>query len=100
MSRRIAMELSFARRVLLPTQVLMREVGGESVLLNLHNENYYGLDETGTRMLTLLTTSESIADAFRVLLTEYDVAPDILERDIRELIEKLVASGLLELGGE
>ena len=94
------MELSFARRVSVPAEVLMREIDGESVFLNLQNESYYGLDEVGTRMLTLLTTSASIADAFKVLLTEFDVEPDVLERDIRELIEKLIANGLLEFGGE
>lgn len=94
------MELSFARRVSVPAEVLMREIDGESVFLNLQNESYYGLDEVGTRMLTLLTTSASIADAFKVLLTEFDVEPDVLERDIRQLIEKLIANGLLEFGGE
>ncbi len=78
----------------------MREIDGESVFLNLQNESYYGLDEVGTRMLALLTTSESIEDAFKVLLTEFDVEPKVLERDLRELIEKLLANGLLELGEE
>ena len=91
------MGLSFAKRVTAPSDVLMREIDGESVLLNLANECYYGLDEVGTRMWMLLTTSESIEDACESLLAEYDVEPQALRQDLQELIEKLVANGLLEL---
>ena len=90
-------ELSFANRLSVPPDVLMREVDGESVLLNLLNERYYTLDEVGTRMWTLLTTSESIEDAWKGLLAEYEVEPETLRRDLQELIEKLVENGLLEL---
>jgi len=86
-----------ANRLSVPPDVLMREVDGESVLLNLLNERYYTLDEVGTRMWTLLTTSESIEDAWKGLLAEYEVEPETLRRDLQELIEKLVENGLLEL---
>jgi phosphoribosylformylglycinamidine (FGAM) synthase PurS component len=88
--------ISFTTRVKVPTHVLIQEIGGESVLLNLENECYYGLDQTGTRMWAALTTEASIQAAYERLLGEYDVDAEKLRSDIQELIEKLIENGLIE----
>ena len=54
----------FGNRGVVPTHVLVRHLGGESVLLNLESERYFGLDETGTRMLELATAMPSIDAAY------------------------------------
>ncbi len=54
----------------MPEGVLVRELEGESVLLNLESESYFGLDGIGTRMLALLTDSDSIEAAYEKLLDE------------------------------
>jgi hypothetical protein len=87
-------------RVTVPDDVLMRELDGESVILNLASEQYYGLDEVGTRMWQLLSTPKTIEDAYEILLTEYDVEPDRLLHDMQELIEQLVEHGLLQIEGD
>lgn len=94
------MEISLSARVTIPRGVLVRKVAGESVILNLNNEQYYGLDEMGTRMWAVLTTSPSIQEALDTLLAEYDVTGETLERDVRDLLSKLVAQGLVELRDE
>jgi hypothetical protein len=66
-------------------------------MMNLKSENYFGLDQVGTRMWTLMTTSDSIQSAYEVLLDEYDVGADRLREDMRYLIEKLIANGLVEV---
>ena len=86
-------------KVLVPAGVLIRELEGESVLLNINSETYFGLDEIGTRMWQLLTTCESIRAAYKSLLLEYDVEPEKLYQDLESLIEKLVEHGLLEVLG-
>ncbi len=91
------MDLRPAQRVSVPADVLFRELDGESVLLNLDSENYFGLDQVGTRMWAVLTTSDSVQAACETLLAEYDVAPDALYGDMAKLVEELVAHGLLEL---
>ena len=85
------------QRIRVPGDVLVRELDGESVLLNLATNSYFGLDTVGTGMWRALTTSDSIQAAYDALLAEYDVAPDLLRRDLEELIEKLAASGLLQV---
>ena len=94
------MSISFAERLILPEDVLISNVEGESVLLNLNSERYFGLDEVGTRMLSVLTTSNSIQTAYEVLLEEYEVENETLRDDLAELIDRLVDQGLLEIARE
>ncbi len=75
--------------------VLVQDLQGEAVLLNLANEFYYGLDEVGYRMYTLITTSSSLKAAYDVLLQEYDVEPASLQRDFEKLVKDLIDSGLI-----
>jgi Coenzyme PQQ synthesis protein D (PqqD) len=84
-------------RVAVPPDVLVSEVGGEMVLLNLKTEQYFGLDETGAQMWKTLTTSTSFKQALDRLLGEYDAEPPVLEHDLNELVSNLVQHGLLEV---
>ena len=58
--------MHFGASISVPDCVLVRDLDGESVALNLHTERYYGLDEAATRMWTVLTTSLDIQAAFEV----------------------------------
>jgi hypothetical protein len=89
------MTISFTDRVAVPDGVLISHLQEESVILNLESERYFGLDDVGTRFLTVLTTSESIEAAYETLRQEYDVDPKALRDDLRALVEKLVDQGLL-----
>ncbi len=84
-------------RVRAGKDVLFRNLGGESVLLNLQTGKYYGLDEVGTRMWTLLTEYGQVEPAFRALLEEYDVAEDQLQQDLCRFVEELISRQLLEI---
>ena len=92
------MTISFSDRVTVPDDVLISNLQDESVILNLDSERYYGLDNVGTRFLSVLTTSESIESAYERLRDEYDVDPQILRNDLLALIENLVDQGLLIRG--
>jgi hypothetical protein len=89
------MTISFSDRVTVPDDVLISHLQEESVILNLDSERYYGLDDVGTRFLSVLTTSESIEAAYDRLRDEYDVDPQVLRADLLALIEKLIDQGLL-----
>ncbi len=89
--------LSFNRSMRAPEHVLVRVLDDESVLLNLDNETYFGLDDVGTRIWALVTTTPSIQAAYEALLREYDVAPQVLRDDLEALLAELLENGLLEL---
>jgi len=92
------MTISFSDRVTVPDDVLISHLQDESVILNLDSERYYGLDNVGTRFLSVVTTSESIETAYQRLRVEYDVDPQILRNDLLALIENLIDQGLLIRG--
>ena len=75
--------------------VLISSLQEESVILNLGSERYYGLDNVGTRFLSVLNTSDSIEAAYEVLRDEYDVDADGLRQDLLELADDLVKQGIL-----
>jgi hypothetical protein len=89
--------MAFSKRAAVPSHVLVRYLDKESVLLNLETERYFGLDETGTRMWQLVTTSPTIEDACAQLLAEFDVEPDLLRTNLTELLSRLADNGLLQL---
>ena len=91
------MSISFSDRVKIPDDVLISKLQEESVILNLDSERYYGLDDVGTRILSVLTTSESIEAAYETLVKEYDVDAQVLRHDLIELIENLSKQGLIVL---
>ena len=89
------MTISFSDRVTIPEGVLISNLQDESVILNLDSERYFGLDDVGTRILSVLTTSESIEAAYHKLSEEYDVDRQELRQDLLELVEDLVKQGIL-----
>lgn len=91
------MQFSFSDRVRVPEDVLISRLQEESVILNLDSERYFGLDDVGTRFLSVLTTSESIEAAYQSLLEEYDVDRDVLREDLLALIENLSQQGIIEV---
>ncbi len=88
---------SFTMRAAVPHHVMVRAVSNEMVVFNMETEFFYGLDDVGNRMWKLLTTSDTIQDAYNILLTEYDADPDTLRADLKALIGQLSENGLLEL---
>lgn len=77
--------------------VLSQEVSGETVLLDLKGECYFGLDNVGTRVLQLLKEHGDLKKVHDTMLKEYDVEEDQLEKDLHELVLKLVEAGLVEI---
>lgn len=93
----IMVEIAFSKQVVVAPDTLINIVGEEAVLLNLKNEQYYGLDPMGTSMWQALTSHASIQAAYEKLLDEYEVSPDVLRNDLKGLLEKLLAQGLVVL---
>jgi len=85
------------QKVTAPDDVLIREIDGESVLVNLDKGQYYGLDDVGTHLFQLLTTRPNVGAALETALAEYDTDAETLERDVEALMERLVAEGLIEV---
>lgn len=91
------MAISFSDRVRVPDDVLISNLQEESVILNLDSERYYGLDDVGTRFLSVLNTADSIEAAYEKLIQEYDVDEEVLRKDLLTLVENMVAQGIVQI---
>lgn len=90
------MDLAQLRFRLLP-EVMARRVGGEIFFLNVQHECYYGLEDVGGRMFTLLTEGLTVEEVLQRLQGEYSVEPDVLQRDIVNLIRDLTRHELIQI---
>jgi hypothetical protein len=91
------MSIPFDKRVTIPEDVLVSEVDGEAVILNLKTETYFGLSSVGARMWAAVTTADSIQAGYEILRGEFEVDPEELRQDLGGVLEKLVEHGLIEL---
>lgn len=83
-------------RLKVPEQVVTRQVGDETVLLNLESGTYFGLDPVGSRFLELLQAEGALVTVIARMLEEFEVTEAQLETDLLRLAEEMLASGLLE----
>ena len=86
---------SLPKHVIIPPDVLSRELDSEGVLLNLETECYYILDDVGMQMWQLLTEHGDVETVTTQLLEEYDVDEATLRHDLVNLIAGLVEAGLM-----
>jgi hypothetical protein len=91
------MNVTLAQQVKPSADVLVQEVGGEAVLLDLTSERYFGLDPVGTRIWTLLGQEPQLQLVFEALCTEYEVEPSRLQTDLLALVGQLAEAGLVEV---
>ena len=78
-----------------PDHVLSRKVSGETVLLSLDSEEYYGLDGVGTRLWELVEQGTTFGDAVTTIADEYEVEEDTVAGDLRQLLDDLLESNLV-----
>ena len=77
---------------------MARQVGNESVILDLSSGTYYGLDPVGARMWQLMTEGQSLAQVCESMLAEYEVTREDIERDVLTLVQTLVDKQLVVVG--
>lgn len=75
---------------------MLSTVRDEAVVLLLDSGEYFGLNAVGVRVWTLLQTEQAFGAILSAIVSEYEVAPDIAEHDLSDLIERLELHGLVE----
>ena len=87
-------------KVSIPDTVLSTELHDEGVLLNLETGEYFGLDGVGMEMWKVLRANGDVDHARAALLEQYDVAEDVLARDLDELVARLAERKLVVVTDE
>jgi hypothetical protein len=88
-------ELSLDRHVAIAEDTVFRELDGEAVILQLDAGVYFGLDPVGTRLWQLIEAHGGLRPAFDAAILEFDVEPDVLERDLLRLVSELAEKRLV-----
>ncbi len=73
------------------------DLAGEAAILDLKSGQYYGLNSIGARIWSLIQEPHSISEVLHTLVEEYDVDASQCEQDVLALVQKLAASGLIEV---
>ncbi len=89
--------MNLNQTITLSPDVISQEVSGETVLLDLESENYFGLDEVGTRIWQLIKETNDLEAIFNTLLAEYDVSEERLQGDLDALLGEIAGLGLVKL---
>ncbi|MBE7383300.1 MAG: PqqD family protein [Leptolyngbya sp. SIO1E4] len=79
-----------------PDQVCS-DLNGEAVILNLKSGVYYGLNETGALIWQLIQTPQTVESLRTALLGEYDVEPEVCDRDLKSLLQAFGEQNLIEV---
>lgn len=92
-----ASDLSLADSLVIDDKVVFRELDGETVILNLETGIYFGLDDIGTRMWTLLREHQRLHTVLDRMLEEYDVPAATLQEHLLRLAGELSTHGLAQI---
>lgn len=84
-------------KVTVPTQIMARQVGEETVILDLASGTYFGLDPVGARIWQLMAEGRTLAGVCATMLAEYEVTREDIERDVLSLAEELREKQLISI---
>jgi hypothetical protein len=82
-------------RVEIGDSVIFQKLNDEAVLLNMSNQQYFGLNDTGARMWDLLVTLGDTSEVVSRMEQDYAVPVDTLTADLEALVQELLDAGLL-----
>jgi hypothetical protein len=90
-------DISLDSSVVMSSDQITSQLGDESVMLNLKDGMYYGLDAIGTRIWGLIDRPRSVREICDLIQGEYDVQPTACEQAVVALLRDLNARDLVEV---
>ena len=90
-------EITLAHEAHRSDDVLHQNMGGDSVLLDLGSEHYFGLNAVGTAVWEWLSEDSRLSAIHSRLCEKYPVEPTVLEQDLVDLMVALRQAGLVTI---
>ena len=90
--------MNLSDKITIPAQVMARQVGQETVILDLASGTYFGLDPVGARIWQLMVEGKTLAEVCEAMLAEYEVTAEKIELDVLALTQELSAKQLISVG--
>ena len=87
--------MTLTENLIVSPEAIAKQVGDEIIILHVGNGTYFGLDAVGGRIWQLMAEGKRPNKICEVVMEEYDVSREDLERDITSLIKDLLAQDLV-----
>lgn len=79
--------------------VVTSPMGDELALLDFNSSTYFTLNATGTAVWEALKEPNTVEDISQAIASRYGISPDTSRADVEDLIEQLLAAGLVKTKG-
>jgi hypothetical protein len=90
-------DISPSSVVVATTDQVSSDLAGETILLSMQSAMYFGLDEVGSRIWSLVREPIAVGDIRDAIASEYEVERDQCETDVLSFLRELAAKGLIEV---
>lgn len=77
------------------TDISARTIGGETIVLDLPNSQYFAITGVGSRVFELLGEDRTLDDLVTTIVAEYEVDEPTARRDVRTFVDRLHQAQLL-----
>jgi len=95
--RYLMREMNARTRIVASKDQVSCDLAGESIILNLKNGIYYGLNPMGARIWSLIQERRRVDEVRDQILDEYEVEREVCERELLALLSDLEENGLIDV---
>lgn len=79
------------------TNILVSNIDNEVVMMSIENNQYYGLNNIGSRIWQLIQQPVGVEKIVDCLYNEYDVDKTECEKDVCDYLEQLISKNLITI---
>lgn len=79
--------------------IIFTEIDDIIVMMDVDEGVYYELDEIGARIWAAIESGASVAAICEALRAEYEVAPDVCQRDVLSFVTDAHRCGVIRVSG-
>lgn len=91
------MALSLDSMITLSKDQVSCDLSGETAILGLQSGQYFGLDEVGSRLWSLMEKPQSVRRMRDAVVSEYAVDTETCTQDVLRFLKDLERAGLIEV---
>ena len=91
------MTISSDSVVVASKQQVSCDLEGDTVILHFGKGVYFGLNDVGTLVWSMLQSPMKVSHIQEAVMREYEVSVEICQRDVLSLLTELQAQGLVEI---
>ena len=75
--------------------ILSNQIDNETVMMDIEKGEYYGINQVGTRIWSLLEHPHTIEQLCETLLEEFEVTEEECFQDVREFVARLAEKKMI-----